>query len=127
MPWDVQYVAGKETLVVTTAGQVSDQEAKELTARAIALLKETRATRVLGDCRRMASSPSLATVWWLVNDYASPGVPRQTRIAVVQADSPLATEFGQFYETVCLNRRYQAKVFYSPEDAEAWLLSGSSA
>ena len=98
-----------------------------MTRRAIALLKETQATRVLGDCRGMESGPSLGAVYWLVNDYDGCGVPRQTRIAVVQDDSPRATEFGQFYETVCLNRQYQAKMFYSPEDAEAWLLSGSSA
>jgi len=121
MPWDVRYMHGTETLVVTASGLVSDQEAGELTAKAIALLKETQATRVLSDCRRMASAPSLATVWWLVNDYANRGLSRETRIAVVQSKSPRATELGQFYETVCFNRRYQAKVFHSPQAAEAWL------
>jgi len=127
MPWDIQYQAGKQTLVVTTRGPMSDEEANELAAKAIALLKETHATRILSDCRRMAPAPSLATVWWMVHGYSHRGLPRETRIAVVQPRSRRAAELGEFYETVCYNRNYQAKTFSSPTDAEAWLQSPRSA
>jgi hypothetical protein len=113
--------------VVTTTGPVSDEEARELTNRAITLLMETRATRVLGDCRAMESAPSFGVVYWFVNDYAKRGLPRQTRIAVVHSRVPHAVELAQFYETVCFNRQYEAKAFDSSEAAEAWLHSGATA
>jgi hypothetical protein len=127
MPWAIQYNPEKETLVVTTTGPVSDAEAKELTHGAITMLMKTRATRVLGDCRAMVSAPSLASVYWLVNEYANHGVPRQTRIAVVHSRAPQAVELAQFYETVCFNRQYQARTFDSSVAAEAWLHSGMAA
>jgi len=126
MPWETQYDAGKQTLVVTATGHVSDEDAKALTARAISVLKETRATRVLGDCRKMESAPSVATVYWLVRDYGKHGVSKQTRIAVVHSKARPATELAQFYETVCLNQQYEARVFLSPAAAEAWLQSGTT-
>jgi len=127
MPWEVQYVPEKETLMVAASGPVSDEEARDLTNRAIALLMETRATRVLGDCRAMESAPSLGAVYWLINEYANRGVPRQTRIAVVHSRAPRAVELAQFYETVCYNRQYQARTFDSSHAAEAWLRSGATA
>src|ERR1035438_9071083 len=69
----------------------------------------------------------LGVVYWLVNDYANHGLPRQTRIAVVYSRVPHAVEFAQFYETVCVNHRYEAKAFDSSEAAEAWLHSGATA
>jgi hypothetical protein len=127
MPWQVQYVSEKETVVVTTTGPVSDDEARELTGQAITLLRETQATRVLGDCRGMQSAPSLGVVYWLVNDYANRGVPRQTKIAVVHSSALHMAEFARFYETVCFNRQYEARAFDSSEAAEAWLYSGATA
>jgi hypothetical protein len=126
MPWEIQYVPEKETVVVTTTGPVSDDEARELTGRAITLLRETQATRVLGDCRAMESAPSLGVVYWLVNDYADRGVPRQTRIAVVHSPAPPVAEFARFYETVCFNRQFKAKTFCDREAAEAWLHSAAT-
>jgi hypothetical protein len=127
MSWEIQYVPEKETLVLAATGPLSDEEAKQLTGRAIALVQETQATRVLGDFRRMQSGPSLAAVYWLVNEYANRGVPRQTRIAVVHSRAPRAVELAQFYETVCYNRQYEAKSFDSNEAAEAWLHSDTTA
>jgi hypothetical protein len=127
MPWEMQYVPAKETLVVTPTGPLSDEEAKQLTCQAIALLKETQATRVLGDCRGLGSGPSLGAVYWLVNDCAGHGLPRQTRIALVHSQAPRAVELAQFCETVCFNRQYEAKTFYNRAAAEAWLCSGVTA
>ena len=127
MPWEIQYVPEKETVVVAASGSVSDEEARDLTARAITLLRETQATCVLGDCSGMQSGPSLGVVYWLVNDYAHRGVPRQTRIAVVHSGAPPAAEFARFYETVCFNRRYEARAFCDRVAAEEWLHSGGTA
>ena len=125
MPWQLQYVSDKQTVVITTDGHLSDVEAKDLTQQAIALLKETHATRVLGDLRGMESAPSLATIYWLVHDYASLGVVSQARIAVIEPQKPRAHVAAQFYTTVCSNRHYQAELFASKEAAEAWLASAS--
>lgn len=127
MPWQMEYVAGKETLVVAPSGRLSDNEAKQLTGEAIALLKQTQAIRVLGDCRNIQSAPSLAAVYWLVQDYANCGVPRETKIALVHSHKRDAVEIAQFYETVCLNGHYDARIFESIKAAETWLCSGRTA
>lgn len=127
MPWELQYVAGKETLVVAPTGCLSDDDARELTGQAITLLQETHATRVLGDCRGMESAPSVAALYWLVHDYATRGVSKQTRIALVHSKAPQAVELARFYETLCFNRRFQARAFHSKQAAEEWLGSGQTA
>ena len=127
MPWEMEYVASKQTLVIAPSGWLSDDEAKQLTGEAIALLKQTQATRVLGDCRTIQSPPSLAAVYWLVQDYANCGVPKETRIALVHSAKPHAVQVAQFYETVCLNRHYDARIFESLKAAETWLGSGRTA
>src|ERR1017187_3118973 len=73
MPWEIQYVPEKETLVVAATGAVSDEEARDLTGRAITLLTENHATRVLGDCCGMQSGPSFGVVYWLAKAYSNPG------------------------------------------------------
>jgi len=127
MPWVMEYVPNQETLIVAPTGRVSDDDARELTGQAIAMLQETHATRVLSDCRGVESPPSVAALYWLVCDYAKRGLPPQTRIALVHSNAPEATEIALFYEMVCLNRQYQAKVFRSKEAAQAWLCSSKTA
>ena len=127
MPWQMQYVAASQTLVVVPSGRVSDYEVKQLTGEAIAVLKENQAKRVLGDCRGIQSAPSLAAVYWLVQDYAHCGVPTETRIALVHSPKRHAVEIAQFYETVCLNRHYDARIFESIKAAETWLGSVQTA
>jgi hypothetical protein len=126
MSWKMDYVAGKETLVVAPSGCVTEDDAIELTDQAIARLQETRASRVLGDCRRMESAPSAAQLYWLVHNYANRGLPRAIRIAVVHPNVPQAADVARFYETVCLNQHYQARVFQNKEAAEAWLWSNQN-
>ncbi len=127
MPWEVRYIADKETLVVTTTGRLSEAAAKAMTNKTIALLRKTKAIRVLGDCRGMESGPPLGAVYWLVAGYKNRGVPKETRIAVVQPERPQAAEVTKFFRTVCCNRRYEAEVFDTPEAAEAWLDSSKPA
>ena len=127
MAWAVQYVPERETLVVVVTGPVSDDEVRDLTGRAISLISETHATRVLGDFRGMQSGPSFGAVFWLVNGYADRGVPRQTRIALVHSREQHAVELAQFYENVCFNRQYEARAFSDRAQAEAWLHSGATA
>jgi hypothetical protein len=121
LPWQIDYVAGKETVVVAPSGFLTEDDAIELTSQEIGRLQETRATRVLGDCRRVESFPSVAALYWLVHEYADRDLPKTTRIALVHSNAPHAAEIARFYETVCLNQRYQARAFPNKEAAEAWL------
>ncbi len=123
MPWEIEYVPSKEMVVVAASGILSDKEATQLTRHAIALVKETQATRVLGDWRKTESGPSFGAVYWLVREYANDGVPRETRIALVHSTGQEATELARFFENVCFNQRYEAKAFHSRAAAEAWLCS----
>ena len=126
MPWQMDYVAGKGTLVVAPSGCVTENDAIELTGQTIARLQQTHATRVPTDCRGVESWPSFAALYWLVHDYADRGLPKATRIAVIHSNAHDAAELARFYETLCLNQRNQARAFPNKEAAEAWLWSNQS-
>lgn len=125
MSWQLQYASESQTVVITTDSHLSDDEAKDLTRHTIALLRRTRATRILNDLRALETAPSLATIYWLVHDFASLGAVGRARIAVLEPEGPQAHEAAQFYTTVCANRRYQAELFTNEEAAQEWL-SGAS-
>lgn len=121
MSWHLQYASDSQTVVVTTDSHLSDAEAKDLTRQTIALLRRTRATRILNDLRALETAPSLATIYWLVHDFASLSGVSLARIAVLEPKGPQAHEAAQFYTTVCANRRYQAELFTSEQAAHEWL------
>lgn len=123
MPWDLQYLPERETALVCVSGHLSDAEARDLTEQTIALLKRTRATRVLGDCRALESGPRLAAIYWLVHDYANLGARKAARIALLQPRMPQASDAVQFYTLACSNQQYGAELFESEEAAQEWLRS----
>jgi hypothetical protein len=123
MPWTVQYLPERETLLVSVSGEFSEAEAHELTGETIRWLKQAGATRILGDCRLMETAPSLAATYWRVQEYAKLGAPRGARLALVASAHPRAVEFLEFYALACANQGYEARLFANPEAAKAWLAS----
>jgi hypothetical protein len=53
--------------------------------------------------------------------YAADKLDRKSRIAVLMPKDAAARKELQFYETVCLNRGWQVKIFNTKQEALAWL------
>jgi hypothetical protein len=127
MPQNTEYDPVKRMVVLTYSGRVTMPEVREATAQALALQKEQKTGRVLIDPRNMIAWPSLVEMFQLVNSYSDMEVPSGTQLAVLRPLAPDRTDLSGFYETVCQNRGYNARVFETREDAEQWLQSNGAA
>jgi hypothetical protein len=123
MKWEMKYVSAKELVLITNAGLISMEEARQQTEKAISLLREKRAARVLIDCSGAEQGPSTAEIWGVVECYHRLGAPDQTRIAIVQCKTVEGISPFAFYQVGAANRSYRANLFDSVEAAEAWLQS----
>lgn len=123
MPQQTRYDSEKGIVALTYTGRVTMPEVREATDRAIALQKEHHTHRVLIDPRTMIAWPSFAEMLGLVESYPQMEVPSETQLAVLRPVTSDPTDLSGFYETVCQNRCYNARVFPTREAAEAWLQS----
>ncbi len=121
MPWTIEYISDKCEVVVDASGVIHDEDARAQTAAVIDLLKQNQATNVLLDYSEALSEATLPGLYWLP-DYASEaGAPWDARIAIVQSRKPYRIESFQFFELVCRNAGYNARLFETKEAAENWL------
>ena len=123
MNWEMTYVSAKELVLINNPSLISMDEARQQTEKAIRLLWENRATRVLIDCSEAERGPSTAEVWGVVESYHRLGAPDQTRIAIVQCKTVEGISPFALYQVGACNRGYRANLFDSIEAAEAWLRS----
>ena len=53
--------------------------------------------------------------------YVADGLERLSRVALVYPRSPKAKEAARFYETACINRGWNVRLFPERDDAIEWL------
>jgi hypothetical protein len=123
MPEKTEYVAAKGIIVITYTGKVTIEEAKEATVKAIAIQGEKQTNRVVIDTVDMTVWPSISEMWGLVQSYPELEAPRRTRLAAIRQAAPDKSDLAGFFEVMCQNRCYNAKVFNTREAAEEWVLS----
>lgn len=123
MPEKTEYVAEKGIIVITYTGKVTINEAREATVKAIAIQAEKQTDRVVIDTLDMTGGPSIMEMWGLVQSYPELEVPRRTRLAGVRPRIQGEADLAGFFEVICQNRCYNAKVFHTREAAEEWVQS----
>jgi hypothetical protein len=121
MPEKTEYVAEKGIIVITYTGEVTINEVRQATVKAIALQKQNQTDRVVIDAADMTAEPSVSEMWELVQSYPELEVPRRTRLAAVRPRVPDKADLTGFFEVVCQNRCYNAKGFKTREAAEEWV------
>jgi hypothetical protein len=125
MPEKTECVAEQGVVVITYHGEVTMDEVREATVKAIAMQKTNQTDRVVIDTLDMTAAPSVSEMWELVQSYPELEVPRRTRIAAVRPRVPDRADITGFYEVVCQNRCYNAKGFHTRAAAEEWVRSDS--
>jgi hypothetical protein len=77
-------------------------------------------TLFLADCTRLVGNPSPVELLRLIERFDTSPQGRRFREAILVPEVQ-AADAVRFYETACLNRGFQVRVFGTREAAEAWL------
>ncbi|MHB8622013.1 MAG: hypothetical protein ACYC9J_00735 [Sulfuricaulis sp.] len=89
----------------------------------ISLAKERGTNLYLCNVEEAESFGPLLAIFNLPDrQYSRKALARSSRIAVILLSSPTAREDTRFFETVCLNRGWLAKVAATRQEAIGWLL-----
>lgn len=123
MSWDAKHNQILNIFELVFTGFTTAQDLQEGTSKCIALGKENETNRFLVDGKELELSATLTDIFKLINkQYANEQADRMSRIAVVRHRSPQAQEAARFYETVCMNRGWAAKLASTRKEAVDWLV-----
>jgi len=116
------YNADLGIVEIICKGTISPNELETNQEPVFALTKEHNTDMHLLDLTNYESSLSTLHILSSVSSY-SDKTTRRLRIAVIRPISEKAREDIQFYENVCLNRGWNARVFPERKDAIDWLVN----
>jgi hypothetical protein len=112
---------------VTYTGRTALAEFVQTTRAAVELARERNSRLYLLDTSESEPTISHAALQDLPSkQYVELQVDPRSRIAIVQPGRPEALPSARFYETVCVNRGWNARMFATRDEAVAWLRAGSS-
>lgn len=122
MPYTVEHDRVIGVVTITFFGLITGDDLRASTTEGLSLQKQTGVTRFLLDANGWDTSASLVDFYDLADRrYWEGELNRQTRIAVILPTSVTAARAAHFYETVCQNRGWNAKLFDDRASAIAWL------
>ena len=128
MSWHVNYDEDTRNVRITFDGPTTGQDLRDATSEAILTGKNHGTRAFLVDSRTIRLHASVFALLALPDkQYTAEGADRHSLVAVLMPSDPKEQEGMRFYETVCVNRGWQARCFWSPDEALAWLASASGA
>jgi hypothetical protein len=120
-----QTILTEEGVIETTLRDgVTEKEIRAGIARAFELSAEKGLTRFLIDASSANSFIPLAAYYELPAVFRSLNLSRSSRIAVLSSRTQRGKERARFFINVCINRGWQARLFYDRAEALEWLGSG---
>ena len=109
-------------VVITCEGEVSSDELISEQTTIFKLARENNTDMFLLDLSKYESSLSLFEVFGSISSYDNK-VNRQMCIAIVAPVSEEAREVARFYETACVNRGWNVRMFVKKGAAIEWLVN----
>ena len=104
------------------SNNVTNEELLRETKECIALAKENNSTLFLCDASNGISRMSIIHVFNLEKIHVKDKLNRISKIAIIEPSSKESKKFVGFYETACLNRGWNVKIFPERQSALVWLL-----
>jgi hypothetical protein len=122
MPYTATHDPVLNIVEVTFTGLMVEKDLREATSECIHVQKQTGTTRFLVDLNEADVRASFLAIRDLANtQYWEEGALRETFVAVIRPMSERGREAVRFYETVCHNRGWIAKVYSDRQNAVDWL------
>jgi hypothetical protein len=122
MTWRVEYDSELGIIHSVYAGRITADDFKEGTLKAISLAKKHKTYLILIDDSRLESAVSTNEIYEMPLFYDVVKASRRSRMALILPASGPIREDVKFYETVCRNRGWVARVFNEHQKALEWLL-----
>lgn len=118
MPAEVEYRPQGNFVYMRVHGELKAETAKGMIAQWLALEQEHGCRKVLADFREAELGESITGMYDFIGKMDSLGIPRDMKMAnIVRRDD----DAHSFFETVARNQGWRFQLFYSQDEAEAWL------
>ena len=121
MALSARYHAESGIVETIVSGVVDPDELRQETVLAASMAEEHEATRFLSNFSAAVVGFSISDVFDLPALQEEVGLTRGIRVALLPPAGDRAQELAQFYETVCMNRGWLARVFADRTEAMDWL------
>jgi hypothetical protein len=121
MPWTIESRDDGQLLEVVYKGILGAEDLRAATIEIVDMLIAKGIHRLLLDCHDSHFNVPTVAVYQLPELYDAKGLSRQVRAGVVKPHDGYHVEIFEFYEDVCRNRGYFAKLFDDADSARQWL------
>ena len=123
MAWQVAFEAPRRIVSVSYAGHVTSQDIRSCVERVIELMRAENTNLVFMDIGGVTRiDAGTVEILSLPELYRSLGLTGSFRQAIVAPPGSAALDAAAFYETVCLNRGHQVRLFQERDRALEWLV-----
>ncbi|MBE2217105.1 MAG: STAS/SEC14 domain-containing protein [Ignavibacteria bacterium] len=121
MPFKIEIHTHPERIEVTYYGKVTEEELRLAIKEFMDKKGGSEYLLVLTDCLGITTSPSVLDVYERINMYEKLGIDTETKEAILIPSDQIVVENVKFYETACLNRGYNVRIFENRQEAIDWL------
>jgi hypothetical protein len=123
MPWKLSTLTEPPILELRFEGVLTPAELKKAAQTTLDLAVATGIYRVLADGTALAGGHSIVDLYATVQVLTSFDIVHELKEAVVLPVLPSAAADAHFWETACVNRGIQVRLFDERAAAVAWLLT----
>lgn len=125
MPWHITYQADTQIVETSYVGRLLPAELYAAVSQTIAAGRDHQARRFLGDCTALQGGHSILDLYELANLIIAlrPGPIKE---AVLLPQLAAIQEEVQFWETTCVNRGFNVRLFADKAAAVRWLCDSAT-
>ena len=121
MSWEVCYLDEQKIILVKNQGHLTYQDFSDEINAIVSLTEKHQAYKIVVDDTEMSTSIGTIDIYSFPKLYEGAGLSKRCIIAVVVSEDENALADFAFFETVCINRGYLTKTFFSMAEAKVWL------
>jgi hypothetical protein len=121
MSWEVCYLDDQAIILVTNRGRLTYQDFSDEINAIVLLSEKHHLFKILVDDTEMSSGIGTIDIFSFPKLYEDAGMSKRCKIAILISEDEDQVGDFHFFETVCLNRGYNTKVFFNVNNAKAWL------
>jgi hypothetical protein len=123
MPWHAHLVPGVSVIETSYAGILSAHELGAAIEQTMALVRAHGITRLLADCTTLEGGHSIVDLFSFVEKVASTDGADALKEALLLPGLASSEQNVRFWETACLNRGINCRIFSDKSTALEWLLA----
>ena len=121
MPYKIDYLEDEKIITIKNTGEITFADFLEQTRKALELARTKNARLFLSDNILLENKAKLSEIFKLPKIYDEIGASRRNKLAVLITKRASMAKDAQFFETICLNRGWNVKVYTNYNEAIVWL------